>query len=173
MPAIVRTFTTRINSHPVLTARAELESRVERKLHAALQSGRKFTDDLGKSFYQQFGISAKTLDRIHRQLKARLKSVSELAKTHAAELQSMIATKRKRIAATEKKLRKLMRNGEVGPHGLRHSLHQHKRRLAILEKKHAEAKKQVAIRGSASGHGSCSTRSTISKPTASMIARTG
>jgi hypothetical protein len=68
MPAIVRTFTTRIESHPSLAARADLESRIERKLYAALRSGRKFTGDLAVSFYQQFGISAKTLDGIHRQL---------------------------------------------------------------------------------------------------------
>jgi hypothetical protein len=46
MPAIVRTFTTRIDSHPALTARAKLESRIERKLYAALRSGREFTGDL-------------------------------------------------------------------------------------------------------------------------------
>lgn len=68
MPAIVRTFTTRIENHPALTARAELESRIERKLYAALRSGREFKGDLAIPFYQQFGISAKTLDGIHRQL---------------------------------------------------------------------------------------------------------
>jgi IS605 OrfB family transposase len=143
MPAIVRTFTTRIESHPALTARAELESRIERKLYAALRSGREFKGNLAISFYQQFGISAKTLDGIHRQLKAKLESIAELAKTHAADLEIRIAAKRKRIAATEKKLSKLMRAGEVRPHSLRHSLHQHKRRLAILERRHAEAEEGV------------------------------
>jgi hypothetical protein len=93
MPAIVRTFTTRIDSHPALTASAELESRVERKLYAALRSGRKFTGDLAISFYQQFGISAKTLDGIHRQLKAKLTSIAELAKLRAAEIEVRIAAR--------------------------------------------------------------------------------
>jgi hypothetical protein len=143
MPTIVRTFTTRIDSHPVLTARAELESRIQRKLYAALRRGREFTGDLGKTFYQKFGISAKTLDGIHRQLKAKLKSISELAKTRTAELEIIIAAKRKRISADEKKLRKFMRDGEARPHLLRHALHQHKRHLAILERRHAVAKKRV------------------------------
>ncbi|SPP92985.1 protein of unknown function [Bradyrhizobium vignae] len=43
MPSIVRTFTARIDSHPALAARAELESGIERKLCAALRSGRKFS----------------------------------------------------------------------------------------------------------------------------------
>jgi hypothetical protein len=51
MPALVRTFTTRIESHPALTARAELESRIERKLYAALRSGREFKGDIAISFY--------------------------------------------------------------------------------------------------------------------------
>jgi IS605 OrfB family transposase len=143
MPAIVRTFTTRIDSHPALTARAELESRVERKLCAALRSGREFTGDLAVSFYQQFGISAKTLDGIHRQLKARLKAISELAKTHAADLERRIAAKGKQIADGDKKLRKLRLSGDVRPHGLRHSLHQHKRRLASLESKLIRSRQRV------------------------------
>lgn len=106
MPAIVRTFTTRIDSHPVLTARAELESRVERKLYAALRSGRKFTGDLAISFYQQFGIPAKSLDGIHRQLKARLDSIAELAKLRAVEIETQITAKRKQIADGEMALRR-------------------------------------------------------------------
>ena len=102
MSAIVRTFTTRIDSHPALIARAELESRVERRLHAALRSERKFTGDLAVSFYQQFGISAKTLDGIHRQLKAKLSSIAELAKFRTAELGDRISAKRKQIANIEK-----------------------------------------------------------------------
>ena len=64
MPSIVRTFTTRIDSHPALDARATLEFRIERKLLAALGGGRKFTGDFVVSFYQQFGISAKTLEGV-------------------------------------------------------------------------------------------------------------
>lgn len=143
MPAIVRTFTTRIDSHPALTARAELESRVERKLHAALQAGREFKGDLAISFYQQFGISAKTLDGIYRQLKARLKSISDLAKVHDAELEARIAARRKRVADVAKELLRLRRSGKVGPHGIRHSLHQHKRRLVVLERKQAKVKEQI------------------------------
>jgi hypothetical protein len=143
MPFIVRTFTTRIESHPALTARAELESRVERKLHAALRSGRKFTGDLARTFYQPFGISAKTLDGIHRQLQAKLKSISELAKTHLADLEIRMAAKRKRIAAAEKTLRRPLRDAEIRARGLRHRLHQHKRRLAILEHRHAVANARI------------------------------
>ncbi|SPP93010.1 hypothetical protein [Bradyrhizobium vignae] len=93
MPSIVRTFTSRINTHPVLAARAELESRIERRLYVALRSGRKFTGDLAVSFYQQFGISAKTLDGIHRQLKAKLASISELMKLRTAEIEVRFAAK--------------------------------------------------------------------------------
>lgn len=52
MFSIVRSFTARIESHPALAARAELELRVERKLYAAFRSGRKFTSNLAVSFYQ-------------------------------------------------------------------------------------------------------------------------
>jgi hypothetical protein len=142
MPAIVRTFTTRIDSHPALTARAELESRVERKLYAALRSGRKFTGDLAISFYQQFGISAKTLDGIHRQLKAKLTSIAELAKLRAAEIEVRIAATRKRIVDMEKTLRR-KRPPDAQRHRLRSALHQHKRRLAILERHLTEAKGRV------------------------------
>ncbi|RTM14599.1 MAG: hypothetical protein EKK33_05460 [Bradyrhizobiaceae bacterium] len=143
MPAIVRTFTTRIESHPALAARAELESRVERKLYAALRSKREFRGDLATSFYQQFGISAKALDGIHRQLQAKLKSISELAKAHVAELGIMIETKRKRIATSQKTLRRPTGRGEVRPPGLRRSLHQQKRRLAVLESRYAAARMSV------------------------------
>ena len=116
---------------------------MERKLYAALRSGREFKGDLAVSFYQQFGISAKTLDGIDRQLQAKLKSVSELAKTRAADLETRVSAKRKRIADIDKKLGVLLRKGDVRPHGLRHSLHQHKRRLAILENRRIAAKERI------------------------------
>lgn len=143
MPSIVRTFTTRIDSHPALTARAELECRVERKLYAALRGGRKFTGDLAVSFYQQFGISALTLSGIHRQLKARLKSISELAKVRTSEIEIMIASKRKRIGGIEKTLRRKRPPNAAQRDRLRFALHQHKRRLAILERRLTETKGRI------------------------------
>ena len=131
MPSIVRTFTTRIDSNPALTARAELESRVERKLYASLRGGREFTGDLAICFYQQFGISAKTLDGIHRQLK--LASIAELAKLRTVEVEVRIAAKRKQIADAEKGLRRKRPPNAAQRDRLRFALHQHKRRLAILE----------------------------------------
>jgi hypothetical protein len=57
--------------HSCPEGRAELESPLKRRLCAALQSGRKFKGDFAISFYQQFGMPAKTLDGMHRQLKAK------------------------------------------------------------------------------------------------------
>ena len=173
MPAIVRTFTTRIDSHSALTARAKLESRVERKLYAALKSGRKFTGDLAISFYQQFDISAKTLDGIHRQLKAKLNSIAELAKLRAAEIEIRIAAKRKQIADVEKALHRKRPPEAVVRHRLRFALHQHKRRLAILERRLAEAKGEASEPRIYFGSRSSSPPSIISRTTVSTITRTG
>jgi hypothetical protein len=132
---------------------------VERRLYAALRTGRSFTGDLAKTFYQQFGILAKTLDMIHRQLQAKLKSISELAKIRESEMETRIAAKRTRIAGVLKAIaahRKprgkrpgtpvpLETPGIVQPRSqtLLRSLHYHKRRLAILETRLIEARKQV------------------------------
>lgn len=163
---LVRTFTTRIDSHPALNATAELESRVERKLYAALRTGRKFTGDLATNFYQQFGISAKTLDGIHRQLQGKLKSISELANTHVAGIVIRIKAKRETIASLEKAIaahrrppkdeRPRGRQSSSGPSAadpqasvrprpdkLLHNLHRHKRRLAILKSQLAAARRRV------------------------------
>jgi IS605 OrfB family transposase len=166
LPDLVRTFTTRVDSHPALNARAELESRIERKLYAALRTGRKFTGDLATNFYQQFGISAKTLDGIHRQLQGKLKSISEPAKNHVSEAEIRIAAKRKTIVSVENAIVAHRRPPKgVGlpgkqppgeppppdplamarprPEKLLRSLHHHKRRLSILESRLAAARKRV------------------------------
>ena len=140
MPSIVRTFTTRIGNHPALSARAALESRVERELYAALRTGRKFTGDLAVSFYQQFGISAKTLDGIHRQLKAQLDAISELAKLRVAELDVRTAALRRKIADAERFCRAT--DGERRRR-LRFSLHQHRRRLATLQARQIQARQRI------------------------------
>lgn len=124
----------------MLSARAALESRIERKLYAALRTGRKFTGDLGTNFYQQFRISAATLNGIHRRLKSKLDAISELAKLRVAELEVRIAALRRKIAGTEKLCRAT--NGERRRR-LRFSLHQHKRHLATLQARQIRAKQQV------------------------------
>lgn len=161
MLSIVRTFTTRSENHPALSARAALESRVERKLYAALRTGRKFTGDLGTNFYQQFGISAMTLNIIHRQLQGKLTSISELAKTHVAGIEVRIAAKQKRIAAVERAIKNrrdptrgqpLSGSSQNGikfesparPHALLRVLHHHNRRLVSLQHRLAAAKRQIA-----------------------------
>lgn len=139
MTVLVRSFSDRIDDHPALGAMAALHGHVERKLYAAIKGGRRFTGDLAVSFYRQFGISAKTLDGIHRQLKAKLKSVSELAKIQAKDLDHGITAKRKQIAKIQRK----MRGSKEDRTGLRCALHQHKRRLAVMETRLAEAKRRI------------------------------
>lgn len=145
MSTLFRTFHTRIDDHPALGEMAALHGRVERRLHAALKSGRRFTGDLAVSFYQQFGISAKTLDGIYRGLKAKLKSVSELAKVQASDLETRISEKRKQITNAEKKLRKARKADDGSDLGsLRRKIHQHKRRLGTLAARLDRARQRVA-----------------------------
>ncbi len=120
-----------------MSARAALESRVERRLHAALRSGRKFTGDLAVSFYQQFGISAKTLDGIHRQLKGKLDAITELAKLRVAELDVRVGALRRKINDAERALRRATEDERR--HRKRFSLHQHRWRLATLEARQVQA----------------------------------
>jgi IS605 OrfB family transposase len=81
----------------VFDAFSELMKRVERRIHAELLSGRKWTGDLAVSLYAEFGISAKLMESAYAARQAKVKSAQELAKLHAQELMQKIESKRREI----------------------------------------------------------------------------
>jgi len=161
MATLVQTLHARIDAHPALAEMAELHSRVERKLHAELEKGRKWTGDLAVSFYERFGISAKNLEHIHRGLKGKIESVVEGAKARLETIDAKIASKKATIAKAERKLAKARKaiarelGKKRGPDEaklnearkdrkkLKASLHQHRRRLGVLEHQRDETLRQI------------------------------
>jgi len=161
MATLVQTLHARIDAHPALAALAGLNSRVERKLHAELEKGRKWTGDLAVSFYERFGISAKNLEHIHRALKGKVSAVVEGAKARLETVDAKIASKEATIAKAERKLAKARKaitrelGKKRGPDQaklneaskdrkkLTASLHQHRRRLGILEHQRNETLRQI------------------------------
>lgn len=190
MLSIVRTFTTRSENHPALSARAALESRVERKLYAALRTGRKFTGDLGTNFYQQFGISAMTLNIIHRQLQGSSRQYRNWLRRMSPALRSEL----RRSRNASQRSREPLRTGAIRLEG---SPFPDLRRTALSSRAqhvrmHSSAfcittiadwypfnigwplqSDRSQTRESAMAHASVSTLSTISRPMALTITRTG
>ena len=155
----IRTIQDRIADHPVLDALARLNAEVELRLYLELRKGRVFTGDLAKSFYQQFGISAKNLDHIHAALKGRMDGMRACAKLHVEQLTDKIAAKGRDIARRDRSLAKtvmaidreagrrrpdqaLLASLRGGRDKMRSALHQHRRRLAILQHRLEEARRR-------------------------------
>jgi len=161
MSILQQTLHTRHDGHLALAAMADLFSRVERGLHAELQKGRRFTGDLAKTFYQPFGISAKNLDMIRRQLKGKLSAVREGAKARLMLIEIRITDKNRSIVKAEKRLVQAQKTIEnelgkkKGPNEsnlnearkkrdkIEFALHQHKRRLQILKEQKIETERQI------------------------------
>jgi len=161
MAKLVQSLHARIDSHPALTAMADLNSRVERKLHAETEKGRKWTGDLAVSFYDRFCISAKNLEHIYRAYKGKVTAVVEAAKARLEVVDAKIASKKSTISRAERKLAKatktIVRELGIkrGPNEaklnqarkdrkkLKASLHQHRRRLGILELQRQETERQI------------------------------
>jgi len=140
---------------------AELNSRVERKLHAELEKGRKWTSDLSLSFYDRFGISAKNLEHVYRNLMGKVSAVVENSKAQIEMLETKIASKKANIVRAEKRLATVGKTiakemgKKRGPNEaklneakkerkrLKAALHQHRRRLGILEQKRIETLRQI------------------------------
>jgi IS605 OrfB family transposase len=93
----------------VLDALSELMNRAERRIHAELLSGRKWTGDIAVSLYREFGISAKLMESAYAARQAKVKSAQELAKLHAEELSQKLERKRRQIAAKTAKVSKLQK----------------------------------------------------------------
>lgn len=117
---MIRTFETRLDFRdkddlaPVLDAYADLMNRVQRTLHAKLQSGRVWTGDLHKSLYRDFDITSTHLLHAYRALQGQLSSISELAKQRKNKLDvktkakiGVIANKRKTVSAQRKEQKTL------------------------------------------------------------------
>jgi len=161
MATLVQTLHARIDAHPALAAMADLNSRAERKLHAELEKGRKWTGDLAVSFYERFGISAKNLEHIHRALKGKISAVVEGARARLETVDAKIGSKKATIAKADRKLAKARKaitrelGKKRGPDEaklnearkdqkkLKAALHQHRRRLAILEHQRSETLRQI------------------------------
>lgn len=156
----MRTIQDRILDHPVLEALARLNARVELALYLELRNGRRFTGDLAKTFYHEFGISAKNLEHIHTGLKARMDSERECALLQVAQLGEKIAAKgrdvarrEQRIADARKRLAELLNSirpetGEIAKlrrieDGCHAAIHQHRRRMATLEHRRVKAQSRA------------------------------
>ena len=99
---------TRVNdASGVLDAFSELMNRVERRIHAELLSGRKWTGDVAVSLYREFDISAKLMESAYAARQAKVQSAQELAKLHAEELTHKIGKKNRQIFSKERKASKL------------------------------------------------------------------
>ena len=157
MSSRFRTIQDRIADHSALDALARLNAEVELRLYLEMRKGRVFTGDLAKTFYQQFGISAKNLDHIHAALKGRMDGMSECANLHVEQLTDKIAAKGRDIARRDRSLAKtvmaidreagrrrpdqaLLASLRGGRDKMRSALHQHRRRLAVLEHRLEEAR---------------------------------
>ncbi len=86
----------------VLDTFSELMNRVERRIHAELLSGRKWTGDLAVSLYSEFGISAKLLESAYAARQAKVMSSQELVKLYVQELKHKIDAKLKAIVRKTK-----------------------------------------------------------------------
>ena len=91
----------------VLDAFSELMNRAERRIHAELLSGRKWTGDIAVSLYREFGISAKLMESAYAARQAKVQSAQELAKLHAEDLTHKIEKKNRQIVSKERKASKL------------------------------------------------------------------
>jgi len=103
----------------VLDEYAALMSRAERLLLAKLRAGRGWTGDLKVSFYQHLGLCATHLEMAYRQLRAKLKSVAELASERAKDLALRIASNRTDLKRKEEALAKVMARRAKLPEELR------------------------------------------------------
>ena len=157
VPSQTRTFQTRFDGdQPALVATAELFSRVGRQVDAALARGED-ARTIAKAMWRPVGISAKNLDHILRQVQAKRRAVTELAKVQAEDLRTRIRAKERQIARKRCLLAELpgqIREQRATPDGdprraeklLAHlpgSLHQHARRLSRLKDMLAAAERRV------------------------------
>jgi IS605 OrfB family transposase len=156
VPSLTRTFQTRLNGdQPALAATADLLSTVARRVDAALARGVD-ARSIAKTMWRPSGISSKNLDHILRQVQAKRRAVTELAKVQAEDLRTrihakerQISRKRSLLAELPRQIRVLKAAGEDPQRAeeilasLPNSLHQHARRLSRLHDMLAAAKRRV------------------------------
>lgn len=156
MPIQTRTFQTRIDGdQPALTAAAELFARVARQVDAALARGED-ARTVARTMWRHSGILAKNLDHILRQVQAKRRAVTELAKVQAEDLRTRIRAKERQIARKRRHLADLPaliqqlktidgdpRRAEKLLAHLPRSLHQHARRLSRLKDMLAAAERRI------------------------------
>jgi IS605 OrfB family transposase len=122
MAKSIRTYQTRISvteeQHQLLLAYAALYSRAERTLFARLEAGEE-VNALKREFQMQFSITARQFNAIHAGLMGKMSAIREAQP-------GLIKALKKRITKAKKVLTKI-----TSPE----TLHQKKRRIAILEDK--------------------------------------
>src|SRR5580658_749388 len=125
------TYQTRLDTEPdqaalpvsdVLTSYAELMSRVERKLFADIQRGKKAAD-LKSVYLTKFRITARHFNSIRIQLEAKIDAIKKL---RSMQIQSL----KDQIKSSEEKIRKLKRKKDNS-----NKIHQKNRRLFRLKNK--------------------------------------
>ena len=151
MSFVVRTIRDRIAFHPALDALASLSFAIERDMHVAMLKGASYADLKGP-LVERYGTTTKHVEVIRDVLQGRVDSLVEGAKLNAATFREKIVAKRKDVtrrraqvtnmknaisreerkrapdAAAIAKHRAAIRTFEA-------ALHQHQRRIGILEMK--------------------------------------
>lgn len=102
----------------ILSEYSGLYGKVERRLFAAGQAGASF-DTLKARFMREYGITARQFNAISRNLKGKIRSITELQGMNIKNLEAQIETATKKIAKMRNKDKK----------------HQKNRRLAILNQR--------------------------------------
>ena len=121
----VFTYQTRLNlsseQAAVLDAYADLHSKAQRSLFAALQAGQRSLNELKREFTRQFGLTSRQFNALRIELEGKMESIRQRRPELLEQAQTRI-----------RKARRLVKQlSERSPGS--NKLHQKKRRLAILE----------------------------------------
>ena len=160
MPHVVRTIRDRIAPHPTLDALARLSFAIERDMHVAMLQGGRYADLKGP-LAERHGTTIKHVEMIRDVLQGRVDSLVEGVKLNVAALKQKIAAKRKDVTRRRAQVTKA-RNAIVREESKRSpdgavisrcrtriraaeaALHQHNRRIGVLEAKLTVAEARVA-----------------------------
>lgn len=160
MPHVVRTIRDRIAQHPALDALARLSFAIERDMHVGMLQGGNYADLKG-SLAGQHGTTVKHVEMVRDVLQGRVDSLVEGAKLNVATLKWKIAAKRKDVTRRKAQVTKarnviVREESKRSPDGAviarcrakiraaQAALHQHNRRIGVLEAKLAVAEARFA-----------------------------
>lgn len=142
-----RTIHTRLTLTAVqsdlLTQYAQLFGRVERTLFAETLAKGRAPESVKNDYLRRFGLTSRQFNAIARPLKGKVKSIIERRTGLIKDNQTRISTATKAIKSLQRKLdlaQKQKNPIQTKIERLKLALHGKKRRLAILEHRHAKLK---------------------------------